>query len=104
MSTADSSSVTSSFDDISVCEEIGQLIERCEDLHQYIHNSFETLQNIHSLVESHNNINVTYNEWTGDFEQLLEVFHEESLKNINEGRPSEFGLKLLKMLNEAIFD
>ena len=104
MSTADSSSVTSSFDDISVCEEIGQLIERCEDLQEQIHNSFETLQNIHSLVQNKNNINVTYNEWTGDFEELLEVFHEESLKNINEGRPSDFGNKLLKMLEEADFN
>ncbi len=103
MSTADSSSVTSSFDDISVCEEIGQLIERCEELQEHIHNSFETLQNIHSLVKSQNNINVTYNEWSGDFEELLEVFHDEALKNINEGRSADFGVKLLKMLDVAEF-
>lgn len=103
MSTAESSSVTSSFDDISVCDEIGQLIERCEDLQEQIHNSFETLQNIQSLVASHNNISVTYNEWTGDFEELLDVFHDEALKNINEGRPSDFGIKLLKMLEGVHF-
>jgi hypothetical protein len=103
MSTADSSSVTSSFDDISVCEEIGQLIERCEELHEHIHNSYETLQSIHSLVANQNNINVTHNGWTGDFEELLEVFHKEALTNISEGRDAEFGQKLLKMLDEAIF-
>lgn len=103
MSTTDSSSVTSSFDDISVCEEIGQLIERCEDLQEQIHNSFETLQNIHSLVQNNNNINVTYNEWTGEFEELLEVFHDEAMKNINEGHPADFGIKLLKMLEVAEF-
>ena len=103
MSTADSSSVTSSFDDISVCEEIGQLIERCEDLQEQIHNSFETLQNIHSLIQSNNNINVTYNEWTGEFEELLKVFHDEAMKNINEGCAPDFGIKLLTMLEVAEF-
>lgn len=103
MSTADSSSVTSSFDDISICQEIGQLIEQCEELQECINNSFETLKSIHSLVKSHNNINITYNEWSGDFEGLLEVFHEEALKNINEGQPADFGIKLLKMLDVAEF-
>jgi hypothetical protein len=59
MSDAESdNSSTTSFGDISVCEEIGQLIEQCESLHDHIHNSFQTLKNIHSLVENHNNINV----------------------------------------------
>jgi hypothetical protein len=104
MSDTESTSETSSFGDNSVCEEIGQLIERCEELHEYIHNSYETLQSIHSLVANKNNINVTHNEWTGDFEELLEVFHKEALMNISEGRDAEFGQKLLKMLDEAIFD
>jgi hypothetical protein len=103
MSDTASETSSTSFDDISVCEEIGQLIERCEELHEHIHNSFETLKNIHSLVASHNNINVTYNEWAGNFEELLEVFHKEALTNISEGRPADFGIKLLKMLEGAEF-
>jgi hypothetical protein len=101
MSDAESISEVSSFGDNSVCEEIGQLIERCEELQEHIASSYETLQNIHSLVQ--NNINVTHNEWTGDFEELLEVFHKEALTNISEGRSADFGEKLLKMLDEAYF-
>lgn len=97
-------SSVSSFGDISVCQEIGQLIENCEGLHQYIHNSFETLNNINSLVENHNNITVTYNEWTGDFDELLELFHEEALTNIKNGKSSDFGQELLKMLDDTTFN
>lgn len=103
MSDAESISDVSSFGDNSVCEEIGQLIERCEELQEQIASSYETLQNIHSLVANQNNINVTHNEWTGDFEELLEVFHKEALTNISEGRSGDFGEKLLKMLDEAYF-
>lgn len=106
MSETDASSVTSSvtsFGDISVCEEIGQLIERCEELHDHIHNSFKTLQNINSLVENHQNINVTYNEWTGDFDDVLELFHEEAINNIKNDKPSCFGNELLKMLDDITF-
>jgi len=103
MSDAESISDVSSFGDISVCEEIGHLIERCQELQEHVHNSYEALQNIHSLVANQNNINVTHNEWTGDFEELLEVFHKEALTNISEGRSADFGEKLLKMLDEAYF-
>lgn len=102
VTSSDSSSVTS-FGDISVCQEIGQLIESCEGLHEYIKNSYETLKNICSLVENHNNITVTYNEWTGDFNELLELFHEEALTNIKNGKSSDFGQELLKMLDDTTF-
>ncbi len=102
MSESDSSSVTS-FDDISVCEEIGQLIERCEELHDHIHTSYETLKNIHSLVENRQNINVTYNEWTGDFEELLEGLHQQALENIKENKPSGFGNYVINVISECVF-
>lgn len=101
-SSTDASSV-SSFGDISVCNEIGRLIENCQQLHDHIHNSFDTLKNIHSLVENHNNIIVTYNDWTGDFEELLELFHEEALNNIKNDKSSVFGQELLKMIDDTIF-
>jgi hypothetical protein len=96
-------SSTTSFGDISVCEEIGQLIEQCQSLHEYIHNSFNTLKNIHSLVENHNNITVTYNDWTGDFDELLELFHQEAINNIKDGKPNMFSQELLKMIDDTIF-
>jgi hypothetical protein len=98
----DISSVTS-FGDISVCEEIGQLIEQCESLYQHIHNSSESLKNIHSLIENKNNIIVTYNEWTGDFDELLKLFHQDAINNIKDGNPNMFSHELLKMLNNTIF-
>jgi hypothetical protein len=104
MSDAESdNSTTTSFGDISVCEEIGQLIEQCESLHEHIHNSFETLKNIHSLVENQNNITVTYNKWTGDFNELLELFHQDAMNNIKDDKPSMFSQELLKMLDDTIF-
>lgn len=101
-SSTDASSVTS-FGDISVCQEIGELIQRCEELQEHIHTSYETLKNIHSLVENQNSIIVTYNEWTGDFDELLELFHNEALANIKNDKPSDFGQELLKMLDDTIF-
>jgi len=110
MSKSDTSSVTSSatssatsFGDISVCEEIGQLIEQCQSLHEHIHTSFKTLKNIHSLVENHNTINVTYNDWTGDFYELLELFHQDAMNNIKDGKSSMFSQELLKMLDDTVF-
>ncbi len=104
MSDAESdNSSTTSFGDISVCEEIGKLIENCEQLEKDIHSSFDTLNNIQSLVKNHNSIIVTYNDWTGNFDELLELFHDEALTNIKNGKVSNFGQELLKMLDDTIF-
>jgi hypothetical protein len=106
MSDADTdseNSSTTSFGDISVCEEIGQLIEQCESLHDHIHNSFDTLKNIHSLVENNNNIIVTYNDWSGDFDEVLELFHQDAMNNIKDGKESMFSQELLKMIDDTVF-
>jgi hypothetical protein len=106
MSESDTSSVTSSttsFGDISVCEEIGQLIEQCQSLHEHIHNSFKTLKNIHSLVENHNNINITYNSVTIDLNTILEQIHKEALEDIQKTCRNTFGERLLNMLENATF-
>jgi hypothetical protein len=104
MSDAESdNSSTTSFGDISVCEEIGQLIQNCEHLEKQIHTSFDTLNNIQTLIKNHNNIIVTYNDWTGDFDELLELFHDEALTNIKNGKSSDFGKELVKMLDDTIF-
>jgi hypothetical protein len=99
MSEIDSESV-SSFGDISVCDEIGQLIERCEELHEHIHNSFETLQTIQKLVQNQEIISVSYDGWTGDFGELLELTHLEALKEITEKGISNFGERLLDILDK----
>lgn len=103
VTSTDASSETS-FGDISVCQEIGELIEKCEELQDCIHNSFEALNTIQSMMENHQSITVTYNEWSGDFEELLELFHNDALTNIKNGNPSNFGQELLKMLDDTIFN
>ncbi len=106
MSETDASSVTSSvtsFGDISVCEEIGQLIEQCESLHEHIHNSFETLKNIHSLVENHQNIIVTYNDASMDLDDILEQIHKDAIEDIKQTGDNTFGERLLNMLETTVF-
>jgi hypothetical protein len=98
-----SSSSIDSFGEISVCEEIGQLIGRCEDIHENISNSLETLNNINSLIENHNNIIISYNDWTGDFDELLEKLHTETLENIKNGNTLTFGQKLLDTISNSQF-
>ena len=104
MSDAESvNSSTISFGDISVCEEIGQLIERCEDLNNHIHNSFETLQNINSLIKTNTNITVTYNNLTCDFDEIIETFHNNALNNIKENGENSFSYILLKEIGNRYF-
>jgi hypothetical protein len=101
MSELDTSSVTS-FEDISVCNEIDKLIEKCENLNNHIHTSYETLQNIQSLFQ--NNFIVTYNEWTGDFDELLNNIHNKCLKTIKETGDCNFGDMLIDIINNSIFN
>jgi hypothetical protein len=87
----------------TVCDEIGQLIERCEELHEHINNSFETLQHINTLVKNHNNIFVKYNDSVVDFDDLLEKTHLEALENIKEKGVNNFGENLLNIIDLCIF-
>lgn len=103
MSVASDTSSITSFGDISVCEEISELIERCQELHEYIHTSYETLTNIHSLVMSHNNINVTSNGITTDLDTILEQIHKEVIEDIEKTGNNTFAERLLSMLESATF-
>ncbi len=102
VSESDTGSV-SSFGSNSVCDEIGQLIERCEELHEHIHNSFETLQNIETLVKNHTNILVKYNNSIMDFDDVLEKAHLEALEEIKEKGINTFGDKLLNTIDLCVF-
>jgi hypothetical protein len=87
----------------TVCDEIGQLIERCEELHEHIHNSFETLKTVHTLIQNQTNIIVSYDGWTGDLDELLEKAHLETLKEIKEKGINTFGDKLLNTIDLCVF-
>lgn len=95
-----------SFDNISICDEIGQLIERCEELQDRIHNSFETLNNINELIlnrQSYQNIMVSYNNHVVDFEEVLKEIHSKAIENIKELNSTSFGELILKELDNMVF-
>jgi hypothetical protein len=98
-----STSFTTSLSDISICNDIDDLIERCKYLSDHIHNSYESLKGIQYLIENHQNVIVSHNEWTGDFNEILEKCHNDTLENIKNGCATNFGNELLKMLDEIIF-
>jgi hypothetical protein len=102
MSESDNSSTTS-FGDISVCQDIDQLIESCQQLQEHIDSSFETLKGIQVLVQNHQNIIVTHNGWTGDFDELLERFHQEALNKIKNGESYNFSEIIQDALKIIVF-
>lgn len=103
MSEISSVSTNTTFNEIAVCEEIGQLIERCEELEQEIDNSFQTLQNIQSLVKNSNNIRVTYNGSIIDLYEVFETIHTDILEDIKKGNSTNFGEKILKEVETMVF-
>ncbi len=102
MSESDNSSVTS-FDNISVCQEIGEFIERCEELHTLISNSDNTLNQLKNIIDSNANIKVVYNGVTSNLDELLEQLHQETLESIPTSDKNVFGERLVTMLNNATF-
>ena len=102
MSESDNSSVTS-FDNISVCQEIGEFIERCEELHTLISDSSDTLNQLKNMIDSNATIKVTYNGVTSNLDELLEQIHQETLENIPTSDKNVFGERLMTMLNNATF-
>lgn len=98
----DSSSVIS-LGNISVFNEINDLIERCEELNEYINNSFTTINNIKSQIINHQNIIVTYNDLICDFDNVLQIFHLNALKKIDENKPNSFGNQILNELDKIYF-
>jgi len=102
MSESDSSSVTS-FDNISVCQEIGEFIQRCEELHTLISNSADTLNQLKNIIDSNATIKVTYNGVTSNLDELLEQIHQETLESIPTSDKNVFGERLMTMLNNATF-
>jgi hypothetical protein len=102
MSESDNSSVTT-FDNISVCQEIGEFIQRCEELHTLISNSADTLNQLKNIIDSNATIKVTYNDVTSNLDEILEQIHQETLESIPTSDKNVFGERLMAMLNNATF-
>jgi uncharacterized coiled-coil DUF342 family protein len=84
-------------------DEISQLLKKCNELHSHFHESSKTIQELHKLVDNHKNIIVKYDNWTGDFDELLEKIHNCALEGIKENGTNNFGEKLLEALDCAVF-
>jgi hypothetical protein len=85
---------------ITTSNEILEILERCNELHNHFHKSSKTIQDLHSLVDSHQNIIVKTNDWTGDFDELLEKLHIGALEDIKKRGVNNFGEKLLEVIEQ----
>ncbi len=83
--------------------EINQILKRCNELQSHFHESTKTIQELHTLVEKQKNITIKCDDWTCDFDELLERLHNSALEGIKEHGVSNFGEKLLEVLDNAVF-
>jgi len=103
MSEYDTSDSETTFDGISICEELNDLIERCQEYHYHLHCAHETLAALEKLIDTHRNIIVSFDGWMGDFDELLEKLHKNALDNIVEKGENNFGKQLLNALQTIEF-
>ena len=84
--------------DISISKDIDDLIDSCHTLHSNIIVANNLLGNITDKINRIQSINVIYKGDKMNFYELLELLHENAIKNIKEGRPSGFEHQLLKAI------
>jgi hypothetical protein len=82
----------------SISNEINKILNSCEEIYTQINNSFETLENIETLIQNNKTIIISNENWSGDFDEILEIIHNESIQNIKENGSNIFGEKLLNIL------
>ena len=85
--------------DISISKDIDDLINSCHTLHANIIVANNLLDNITDKINRIQSINVIYEGNKMDFYELLELLHENAIKNIKEGRPSGFENQLLDVIS-----
>ena len=90
-------------DDISVLDEIENLLQKSEDLYTCISNSFQTLQNIQTQISNSQSICVRQGDWVGDFEEVLNTCHNNILNKIREGTECDFSDELLNIIDNYTF-
>ena len=87
----------------SVIEELNEIIERSEEISNQIQASIKTLDKIESLIASEKSVIVKYDEFNGDFNELIEVVHKGALENISENGVNNFGQMLLDIIENGQF-
>lgn len=98
-----SSELTESYENLSICQEIDELIDNCNQLHERIYDSFETLHSIKELIDNNTNIIVVSNDRICDFDEILEELHATALESIDSCGKNTFGQSLLNFLETAKF-
>ena len=88
----------------SICDELDQLLTQLHEIHAHHHNAIETLENIHTLVANSQNMYITHEDLKQDLGDVLESIHQESLTEIRVGFPSQFGQRVLSLLETATLE
>ena len=84
--------------DCSIYNEIEELIATTVQQQLAYEESIKVLEAIKELIDT--NINVTYNNKIVDFDDVIDQFHSESLKSIDESGNIIFGQLLMEFLNK----
>ena len=87
----------------SISKDIDYLIDSCHELHANVILANNLLSNIADKINRIQSINIIYEGDKMDFYNLLELLHENAIKNVKEGRPIEFENQLLKAINISKF-
>ncbi len=93
-------------EDMSIYNDIDELIHKCENLHTHIEASFKTMESIQQFITQNNEttgIYITYNNCKCDFIEVINRIHNESTENIRNGQPITFGKSLLTILETVTF-
>ena len=89
--------------DISISKDIDDLINSCHTLHSNVIIANNLLDNITDKINRIQSINVIYEGDKMDFYKLLELLHENAIKNIKEGKSNSFEHQLLKAIDISVF-
>jgi hypothetical protein len=92
------SSVLSDTNLDEMMETFDELIQSSERFVESIKESSGILESIHKGINSNNSITVTYNNWSGDFDELLDTIYKNTIDN----GEYNFGQVLLDVLETGI--
>lgn len=88
----------------SIINDINDLTEKCYQLQEYIDSSYQILQELNSQIRNSQLITVSYEGWTGDFEEIINRLHSRAIDNIQKYGKNNFGELLLDIIDKINFD
>lgn len=97
-------------DDMSLDNEIEELIRHCEELHVHHHTAIETLQSLHERLTSGTGLTIQVLQEPMepmepvDLGDHLEKLHQQTMADIQEGKSTSFYNLLLHTFEHAIIE